>query len=385
MTEKEQRWALFWCGLLHPVLFGEVARGERNAILRQISQTQVVYPDGSRRKPPLSTLKRKLRTYELEGFEGLARKGRSDRGKPRAHLQEVIDKAVELKKDLPHRSVDTINRFLQVQFGTTIPPSSLYRYLAQAGATKRKLGVTKNPVRRRWTRDHTHDLWIGDYADGPFVLQRNDYALSHLCVFIDCHSRYCVGGRYFLSETFDTLIDILLGAWDIHGAPLQIYLDNAKVFVSDKLRSACYSLHIQILHRPVGDPSPGGLVERFIQSAQNQFESEVRAGVALSLAELNRAFSAWLDVSYHQRIHSQTGQTPEERYHQGSKAFRKVDLASVMPYFMEKLQRKVHSDFSDVQLHNMFFKVDPKLRGDAVRVYFDPYGDMLAQVAQFNS
>ena len=96
----------------------------------------------------------------------------------------------------------------------------------------------------------------------------------------------------------------------------------------------------------------------------------------MSLAELNRAFSAWLDVSYHQRVHSETRQTPEERYHQGCMAFRKVDLASVTPYFMENLQRKVHSDFSDVQLHNMFFKVDPKLRGDTVRVHFDPYGDM---------
>jgi transposase InsO family protein len=376
MTEKDQRWALFWCGLLHPVLFGEVPKGQRSALLRRISQTDVVYPDGTKRKPPLSTLKRKLRTYELEGFEGLARKGRSDRAKPRAHPQQLIDKAIELKKDLPTRSAHKINKFLKIQFGKTIPASSLYRYLAQAGATKAKLGVAKKPIRCRWTREHTHDLWIGDYADGPFVLEGDDFAQSHLCVFIDCHSRYCIGGRYYLSETFDTLIDTCLAAWDIHGAPLQIYLDNARVFVSDKLRSACYALHIQILHRPVGDPAPGGLIERFIQTVQGQFESEVRAGSSLSLSELNRAFSAWLDVSYHQRLHSQTTQTPEERYHQGSKAFRKVDLASVMPYFMEKLRRKVHPDFSDVQLHKMFFKVDPKLRGDAVTVHFDPYGDM---------
>jgi putative transposase len=376
MRDEDQRWAVFWCGLLHPVIFGELAKGERNAILRQISQIAVVFPDGVKRKPSLATLKRKLKRYEEEGLEGLARKGRSDRGRPRAFPQAVIDRAIELKKDLPKRSAYTINKFLKVQFGTTIPVSTLYAYLAQAGATKRKLGIFTKPVRCRWTRNHTHSLWVGDYSPGPFVLENDDFAKTELCAFIDCHSRYIVSGKYYLSQAFDTLIDTCLSAWDIHGSSIQLYLDNAKVFVSDKLIAACYQVHTEVIHRPVGDPSPGGIIERFFRTAQDQFESEVRAGDPLTLSQLNHAFSAWLDVSYHQRVHSQTGQTPEERYHQGLRAIRKVDLASVMPFFMENEERKVHPDFSDVQIKGLFFKVDPKLRGDKVIVKFDPYGDM---------
>jgi transposase InsO family protein len=376
MTDKDQQWAVFWCGLLHPVIFGELARGERRAILRQISQTEVLFPDGVKKKPSLSTLKRKLKRYEEDGLEGLARKGRSDRGRPRAFPQIMIDRAIELKRDLPKRSAYTINKFLKVQFGTTIPDSTLYAYLAQAGATKRKLGISAKPVRCRWTRNHTHSLWVGDYSPGPFVLEGEDFAKTELCALIDCHSRYIVSGRYYLSQTFDTLIDTCLSAWDIHGSSIQLYLDNAKIFVSKKLIAACYQVHTDTIHRPVGDPAPGGLIERFFMTVQDQFESEVRAGEPLTLFQLNRAFSAWLDVSYHQRVHSQTGQTPEERYHQGLRAIRKVDLVSVMPFFMEKVQRKVHGDFSDVQIQNLFFKVDPKLRGDKVIVKFDPYGDM---------
>jgi transposase InsO family protein len=375
MKDKDERWALFWCGLLHPVIFGDLEEGERNVILRKISEIEVVFPDGVKRKPSLSTLKRKLKRYEEDGLEGLARKPRSDKGQPRAFPQVVIEKAVELKKAVSKRSAYTINKFLEVQFGTTIPESTLYSYLAQAGATKRKLGLSEAPVRCRFTRNHTHDLWVGDYADGPFVLDGDDMAETHLCGLIDCHSRHFVGGRYYLTETFDTLIDACLSAWDIHGAPLQLYLDNAKVFVSPKLKAACYQIHTEILHRPVRDPAPGGIIERFFKTVQDQFESEVRAGEYLTLSQLNRAFSAWVDVSYHQRVHSETHQTPEERYHQGLRAIRKVDLASVRPFFMEKLQRKVHPDFSDVQVHKLFFKVDPKLRGDTVIVRFDPYGD----------
>ena len=35
---------------------------------------------------------------------------------------------------------------------------------------------------------------------------------------------------------------------------------------------------------------------------------------SVDLAELNRLFSAWLEVVYHRRVHSETGQTPLERF-----------------------------------------------------------------------
>jgi putative transposase len=361
---------------LHPIIFGHVPPEERHALLRKLSETQVVYPDGTTRKPSLSTLKRKLAAYESQGFEGLLRKPRSDRGKPRAHPQEVIDKAIQLKRDQPKRSPFIINKFLKVLFGTTVPRSSMYTYLKEAGATKLKLGVVKKPVRCRWTAEHTHDLWIGDFANGPYVLVDGEPQPTQLSAFIDCHSRYCVSARYYLRATFDILIDTLLRAWDVHGASLKLYLDNAKVYHAVRLKAACYALHVEILHRPVRDPSPGGLVERFIQTAQGQFEAEVRAKRHdLTLPELNRAFSAWLDVVYHQHVHADTQQTPEQRYHAGLTVIRQVDLASVIPFFMVVCDRTVHRDFSDVQIQKIFFRVNPKLRGDRVQVRYDPYGD----------
>jgi putative transposase len=375
MTEREERWALFWMGRLDPIIFGELSARERSAALKRISQIEVAFPDGSMRKPSRKTLKRKLKIYETQRLAGFARKPRNDRGKPRAHPQAVIDRAIEIKKDGPKRGSRTINKFLMVQFGQTIPEASLYRYLAQAGATRIKLGVDKKPVRCRWTRDHTHDLWVGDFEDGPYVLHDDHLVPTYLVAAIDCHSRYIVVARYYLRENFECLIDALLRAWDVHGSSNQIYLDNAKIFVTKNLQSACYQIHTEILHRPVGDPSPGGLIERFILTLQTQFETEVRAGHPLTLDEINKALRAWLDVCYHTQVHSETKQTPEDRYHKGLKAIRRVDRDSVIPFFMEVHRRTVHRDFSDVQVRSFFFKVDPKLRGDKVLVRFDPFGD----------
>ena len=188
MTEQDQQWALFWCHVLHPVIFGEVEAREVNAFLRQLAQQERVFPDGQCKKPSYSTLKRKLKLYREGGFDALARKPRKDRGRPRVVPPEVIATAVEAKREQPRRSHEAINRILLERHGVGLSRSTYYRHLKQAGATRLKLGIGKQPVRKRWTREHTHDLWLGDFEEGPYVRDGTDTAPTHLCAFIDCHS-----------------------------------------------------------------------------------------------------------------------------------------------------------------------------------------------------
>ena len=374
MKPRDEKWEVFWCGLLHPILFDEIDASETNQYLKQLAQKEAVFPDGREGKTSLSTLRRKLNRYRQKGFAALARQPRADRGKARLVAPEALAFAVELKREQPRRSHKTINRFLKERFAMTVPKSTLYRHLRAAGATRLKLGAVNNPVRKRWTREHTHDLWVGDFEEGPYVLVDGEAAPTHLSAFIDCHSRYVVEARYYLRQNLDILIDSLLRAWAVHGAPKQLYLDNAKVYYANALKAACCRLHVNLLYRPAGDPSPGGLIEKFFQTAQGWFEAEARQGGILELNPLNRAFSAWLEVDYHQTVHSETAQTPKDRYAAGLAVIRQVDLNEAHASFMRSEQRRVHRDFSDVQLDKRFYRVDQKLRGDKVEVRYDPFG-----------
>lgn len=376
MKSKDEKWALFWCNLLHPVIFGEIEKEQTNLFLKKLCLQEVVFPDGKRKRPTISTLRRKLNRYRKDGFQSLARKARSDRGASRRFSREIIDKAVELKKEQPRRSDDCLNRFLEKYYGKTIPKSTLYRHLRLAGATRLKLGVSQQKVRIRWSREHTHDLWIGDFQEGPYVLVDGEALPTNLCLFIDCYSRYVVEGRYYLKQTLDILIDSLIRAWTIHGSPKELYLDNAKVYHSDALRSACYNLGIKLIHRPPRDPAPGGLVERFFGTSQTQFESEVRSGDIITLDAINQAFSAYLAVVYHARIHSETNQSPKQRYDEGLTVIRHVDMDAALAFFLKRIPRTVDRTFADVRIDNRFYRVDPKLRGDKVEVRYDPYGDL---------
>ena len=157
-----------------------------------------------------------------------------------------------------------------------------------------------------------------------------------------------IDARYYVRQTLDILIDSWARALATHGSPLELYVDNAKVYHSRGLRMACYRFHVRLLHRPPYDAAPGGLVERFFKTAQDQFEAEVRAGEPLTLDALNRAFSAWLHVSYHQRVNAEIQHTPQARYDEGLTVIRSVALDQVFESFHQRVERTVHRDFADL-------------------------------------
>jgi transposase InsO family protein len=376
MRGNNEDWAVFWCSLLSPVLLGEIPERRRERYFQQLSQEERLLPNGRRKRLSARTLRRQWRRLKGEGVPGLYRRRRSDRGQVRKKHRELLERAVVLKKEQPFRSHKAINRILKREFGREVPRATLYRYLRQQGATRRKLGVAKEIVRCRWTRDQAGALWVGDFEHGPPVIHQGRSVKTHLSAWIDCHSRYVVEARYYVRENLDILVDSLLRAWGNHGASRELYVDNAKVYHAKALQLACTQLNIQLLHRPPRDPPAGGLIERFFQTCQGQLEAEVRAGTILTLDDLNRVLAAWLAVAYHQDVHSQTGQTPHERYHQHPRLLRQVDLGAVLGFFQREVLRVVDADFSDVRVENQFFAVNPALRSDRLVVQYDPFSPL---------
>ena len=373
MDGKDEKWALFWCDLLRDVIFEQIEPEAINQYLKQIARQEVVFPDGRKARPSVSTLRRKLNRFNSGGFNGLFRKARSDRGASRKTPSEIMQTAISLKKEQPYRSDRTLNRFLKERYGVVVPRATLYRHLKQAGATRIKLGVAKMKIRKRIVKDHTHDLWVGDFEEGPYVSEQDEILPTYLCAFIDHYSRYVVDARYYLRQNLDILVDSWLRALAVHGAPRMLYVDNAKVYHSTGLKTACYRLKIRLKHRPPGEAETGGVIERFFATAQSQFEREVRAGDILSLQQINRSFSAWLCMAYHQDEHSEIGQPPQKRYEDGLRVTRHVDISEVMASFMQRVKRTVNPTFCDVRLNNVFYRCDPKLRGDRVEVRYDPF------------
>ena len=50
MDHNDDAWAVFWCSLLGPILLDEISEGERRAYLKQLSQQEVLLPNGQRKR-----------------------------------------------------------------------------------------------------------------------------------------------------------------------------------------------------------------------------------------------------------------------------------------------------------------------------------------------
>ncbi len=81
MDFDDEKWSLFWCNLLHPVIFGQIEEEQINQYLKELAQQELLFPHGKQKTPSLSTLRRKLNLYTHGGFRRLAQKSALTKGK----------------------------------------------------------------------------------------------------------------------------------------------------------------------------------------------------------------------------------------------------------------------------------------------------------------
>lgn len=156
------------------------------------------------------------------------------------------------------------------------------------------------------------------------------------------------------------------------GVPRAVLVDRGAAFVDAQFHRACAVLGARLIHASPRAAATKGKIERFFREVRAQFLVELEArGGAASLAELNELFSAWVEVVYHRREHSETKEAPIERFGRGGPP----DLPSpalLHEAFLWSERRRV-SKTAQVSLHNNAFEVDPALVGRQIDLIFDPF------------
>jgi putative transposase len=105
---------------------------------------------------------------------------------------------------------------------------------------------------------------------------------------------------------------------------------------------------------------------------RDQFLVEVAHSTVDDVAHLNALFSAWLETVYHRNTHSETGQSPLERFTGGAAAIRYPTAEELHEAFLWSEQRTV-TKTATVSLHSNLYEVDPALVGRKVELVFDPF------------
>lgn len=377
--ERAQAIGLFRYQLICPALDEGLSTKQRGKLVRAIAAKVHTDPFGNTVRISRETLDRWIRRYRAGGFEALVPCPRMLSARTDA---AVLELAASLKRENPDRTVTQVVRILRTATGWAPSESTLLRHFHRLELIGPAAGEAP-AVFNRFEATDPNALWCGDALHGPRVGDRKTY----LFAFIDDHSRLLVGYRFGFAEDTVRLAAALRPALAARGVPASIYVDNGSAFVDAWLLRACAKLGIRLVHSTPGRPQGRGKIERFFRTVREQFLVEVTdttsedlaaAGVdhAGALLELNRLFMAWTETEYHRRMHTETGQTPLDRWEAGwDRAGRTPAIPSADDLTEAFLwsQYRVVTKTATVSLHANTYQVDPALVGRKVELVFSPF------------
>ena len=378
--ERRTQIALFRYTLIAPLLGRPLERGEIAAHLKAVAAQTHRIPYSKRTTLDDETLWRYLASYRQGGFEALKPQPRADAGKSRRIPEEIVQKAIALRQEVPTRSANTIIQILKrdptYPCDLTLAVRTLQGVLQQRGITREKL-IGQSKAFRRFERECANALWQGDMLVGPYLPDAErpgKYRRTALFCFIDDHSRLVPYGEFFLEENLPRLERVLKVAVLRRGLPESIYVDNGKVYVSTQLAAACATLAIRQIHSTPYAPNTKGKIERFFGTVRSQFLPEVESAKVATLEDLNGSFQAWVELVYHKAVHSETGQTPLERFQQSLAQItaRQADPRQLREAFLWREKRTV-TRTATLSLQGNRYSVDPLLAGQQVELRFDPF------------
>ena len=365
--ERRREIGLFRYALIRPCLDPDLSAAQRGRLIRALVDGEHLGPDGRLVRVARSTVGDWIRAYRAGGFEALCPRPRVVGPRTPARVLEL---ALELKRERPERTAAQVHQIM-LAAGEQVPTvRTLQTHLARAGLNIRADGRSPHKVYGRFEAAERNELWTGDGLHGP-VLAGDTARRAVLVAFIDDHSRLLVGWRWGTGEDVFRLEAALRSGLMTRGVPKSILVDRGSPFVSSQLLRACAVLGVKLIHASPRAATTKGKIERFWRTVRDQFLVELKDREGLELAELNRLFQAWLEVVYHRRVHSETGQTPIERFDTAG-APKLPTPALLREAFLWSQERTV-TKTATVSLHSNQYSVDAALVGRKVELVFDPF------------
>ena len=360
---------LFRFGLIQDALNDALTTKQRGRLVRAVAATAHPGPFGEPVKVSRASLDRWIRDYRRGGFTALVPAPR--RVTAQTPLQ-VLELAVALKKEAPGRTAAQVATVLAAHGGHAPSARTLQRHFAAVGLTRARPDGAPLATFGRFEADAPGFRWVGDALHGPVVGGRK----AILIAFLDDHSRAVVAARWGHAENAVALRQTLQVGLASRGKPAQIYVDNGAMFIDAALRRACAVLGAKLTHSQPRRPAGRGKIERFFKTVRDQFLVEIATPdsggtVVSTLDELNSLFTAWVEQVYHQRVHTETHQTPLARFLAAGPPVP-TPPALLAEAFRWGEWRTV-TKTATVSLHGNLYEVDPALAGARVELVFNPF------------
>lgn len=339
------------------------------------------------------TLYRYEAGYRKDQFNGLrpmSREKRRSQALPEDY-DEIIAEAIQLKREVPRRSVRQIIKILEIE-GWAAPgvlkESTMQRYLYKAGLGQKQMRRYKEKREtssRRFCRPHRMELVQGDIKYGPKIrLKDGTLIKTYLSSLIDDHSRYILQSQFYDNERAEIVEDTFHKAILKYGTFDAAYLDNGRQYITGQLMKSCASLGIRLLHARPRSCESKGKIEKFHQVV-DRFIAEIEVAHVHSLEELNRRWKVFLEQDYQKEAHKgiaeyysaldveipKGGISPQTEWMRDERMLKFMDVSVVAEAFLHHEKREIDNG-GCFSFEGHMYEASTALCGCTVEISYDP-------------
>jgi len=381
-------WARTRFSVVGPLFAAPPAPGELAAEIERLAAKTWRHPvTGEPTRFGASTIERwyyLAKKARIDPLTELRKKIRSDSGTQPSMGEKLRQAIIGQHRD--HRSwsykLHYDNLRARIRADSAIGPAPSYatlrRYMKSTGLIRRRKisskdtdGVRKAYARldarevRSYESAHVNALWHLDFHHGSRkVLTRSGELVTPLLLgVLDDRSRLCCHLQWYYNESAENLVHGLSQAIQKRGLPRALMTDNGSAM---KAAETCEGLaRLGILHERTLDHSPyqNGKQESFWGPVEGRLIAMIEGHEQLELGFLNELTQAWVEFEYHREVHSETGQTPLERFLAGPDVGRpSPDSDSLRKAFCRQESRTQRRSDGTVSVEGRRFEVPGRFR-----------------------
>lgn len=340
------------------------------------------------------TLRRYVNAYRKQGFDGLkpTERVRYKKGSMPDNYEELLQEAVQLRREVPKRSVEQIILILEAE-GKVSPGvlkrPTLQRHLYQAGFGAVHMEIYRDARQsssKRFCKPHRMMLIQGDIKYGPRLPIGKNGALvqTYLSSAMDDHSRMILSSSFYDNQEERIVEDTFHKAILKYGRFDKCYFDNGTQYVAKQLKLSLARLSIQVAHTPVKSGKSKGKIEKFHQVVDD-FLAEAKAKKIRTLEDLNYYWKIFLEEYYQNRAHEgireyyeslgisipAEGISPLQEFNRDTRQLVFLDTSAVGEAFLYHERRKVDKG-ACISFRGRRYETKAQLIGRTVEISYDP-------------
>jgi len=220
--------------------------------------------------------------------------------------------------------------------------------------------------RRLFEVAHVHGLWHCDFHETArkVLCANGERAPVTLYTVLDDRSRLCCHAQWYIgAENTESFVHGLCQAFAKRGLPRALLSDNGSPMLAAETREGLERLSIEHHTTLSQTPEQNGKQEVFFASVEGRLMAMLDGEPELTLELLNRATQAWVEQEYQRHLHSETKQTPLERWLAGPSVGRPCPGSDVLRRaFRMEITRKQRTSDGTITVEGIRYEVPSTYR-----------------------